>query len=240
MGKRQRWLAATGLTAVIGGTALGVAASSPADQPGVRGKFSAIMMVHTRSSTYGDLPGVRPWNGARVKGSGGEYRSIACNQNAPVNNISSDLPSYGTRVKGSRAPASMRAQPFGFEVRRNKRTKRWEMVGSVRFIVCKLGPGPTPVDDPVPDANKPQIVIGFRAPFKKESPELVRFAGRFRITGGTQRYNDLRGAGRIAGYLFCFAPDGCAARGGNMLDGQFVLNGKYHDPTPDLAAGAGG
>lgn len=237
--RRKVWVAAGVAATAVGATGFGVTAgSSGADEVGVRGEFSAIMMAHTKSRTYGNLPGVKAWNGARVEGRTGTYRSIACNQNAPVNNISSDLPSYGTRVRGSRAPSSMRAHPFGFRVRKNDKTKRWEILGAIRFTVCQLAPGVTPQDDPVGDRRKPQIVIGFRAPFKKESSELVRFSGRFKIVRGTHRYEDLKGSGRIAGYLFCFAPEGCAANGGKLLDTQFVLEGKYRDPTPDLAAGA--
>lgn len=225
--------------AAIAGLSGGLVAAQPESsgaqeaRPGVAGRFSLIMMVHTRSSSFGDLPGVMPWNGRRAAGEQGAYRSIPCTGNAPVNNISSDLPSYGTRVQGSRAPSSMRAHPFSFDVR--KRRGRWEMVGTIRFTVCQLQPGPTRQDDPVPDADKPTIVVRFRAPFKRESAESLRFSGRFRIVDGTQRYDDLSGSGSIAGYLFCFAPEGCPALGGNYLDGQFVMHGRYRDPTPELA-----
>lgn len=203
---------------------------------GVKGRFSLVMMIHTRSSSFGDLPGVTPWNGVRTQGASFEYRSIPCQGNAPVNNIASDLPSYGTRVRGSRAPSSMRAHPFGFKLRKNSRGK-WEMIGAVRFTVCHLRPGPTPSNDPVADVQKPYIDVGFRAKFKRESPEMLRWEGRFRLNGGTQRYDDLTGSGTIAGYFFCFAPEGCVAHDRKYLDGQFVMQGTYRDPTPDLAGG---
>lgn len=244
---RSRWIALAATVPVAAGAAvLGTGSASgdsgpsataaQSEQRGVSGRFSLIMMIHTRSSSFGDLPGVNPWNGVRTAGQSFEYRSIPCTGNAPVNNISSDLPSYGTRVKGSRAPSSLRAHPFGFKLRKNRRGK-WEMLGSIRFTVCHLRPGPTPSNDPVPDANKPHFNVGFRATFKRETAEALRWEGRFRINGGTQRYNDLTGSGTIAGYLFCFAPEGCTAHEGKYLDGQFVMQGVYRDPTPDLAAG---
>lgn len=218
-----------------GSSAEPTAAASQASN-GVKGRFSLIMMIHTRSSSFGDLPGVTPWDGVRTQGASFEYRSIPCQGNAPVNNIASDLPSYGTRVRGSRAPSSMRAHPFGFKLRKNRRGK-WEMLGAIRFTVCHLRPGPTPSNESVPDVQKPHINVGFRAKFKRETPELIRWEGRFRLKGGSQRYDDLSGSGSIAGYFFCFAPEGCVAHGRKYLDGQFVMKGSYRDPTPDLAGG---
>jgi len=52
-----------------------------------------------------------------------------------------------------------------------------------------------------------------------------------------REHADLTGSGTIAGYLFCFAPQGCGGTGGNFLDGQVSMQGKYADPTPQLAAG---
>jgi hypothetical protein len=237
----RRFAAAGALAALAGSAALAGGAparttAAPAGPPGgVSGSFSLVMMVHTSTGGFGNLPGVNPWNGTYAPASGLVYRSIPCTGNAPINNIASDLPSYGTRVAGSRAPSSMRAHPFGFRVRKYK--GRWEMLGSIRFTVCQLGGGPNAASDPVPDAEKPQIVVGFRAPFKRETNESVRWGGRFTITGGTQRYADLKGSGDIAGYFMCFAPAGCAATGGNYLDGQFTMQGTYRDPTPQLAAG---
>lgn len=207
-------------------------ASAAQAQGGVKGSFSLVMMIHTSSSSAGALPGANPWNGTYRPGSGFVYRSIPCSGNAPVNNLASDLPSYGTRVAGGRAPASMRAHPFGFRVRQYR--GRWEMQGAVTFTVCKLSSGPTPADDPVPDEAKPKIRIGFRVNFKRENDELVRWTGRFRIEGGTGRYEDLTGSGQIAGYFACFGDQPCTSRGGVYTDGQMVLNGTYSDPTPQL------
>lgn len=232
--------------ALVGGAALALGAaalsgSAPAEEPrattaqdGVSGRFSAVMMIHTSSSSFGDLPGVNPWDGRRRTGTRFRYRSIPCTGNAPVNNISSDLPSYNTRVAGSRVPSSMRAHPFSFRLRRT-RNRKWEMVGTITFTVCHLMPGATPANDPIPDENKPKIRVRFRSKFARMTPESLRFHGSFRLVGGTQRYEDLRGSGRISGYFLCFNPAGCAELGGRYLDGQFVMHGRYRDPTPDLS-----
>ncbi|HYF28291.1 MAG TPA: hypothetical protein VD931_21290 [Baekduia sp.] len=227
--------------AIPAAAALAVGAASANEQggsaqdQGVKGEFSLIQMIHTNSSTYGDLPGAVPWGGSE-RGGPFTYRGIPCTGNAPVNNLASDLPSYGMRVRGSRAPSSMRAHPFSFQVRRT-RSGAVRMVGSITFTVCHLRPGPTPSNDPVPDAQKSKIRVGFSAKFRKENAELARWSGRFRIVGGTGRYDDLTGSGTISGYFFCFAPQGCTALGGQLRDGQFAMEGFYRDPTPDLAAG---
>lgn len=222
--------------ALVGGLALvPTAATQPqaAQRGGVKGKFSLIMMVHTSSGGFGNLPGVNPWSGNRRSRARHAYRSIPCTGNAPVNNISSDLPSYNNRVRGSRVPSSMRAHPFAFRLRRARAGRR-RMVGSINFTVCKLGGGPNANPDHVPDERKPRIRVRFHATPRRINAETLHFDGTFRLRGGTQRYRGLRGSGTIAGYLFCFNPAGCAATGGRYLDGQFAMQGNYADRTPRL------
>lgn len=201
---------------------------------GIKGRFNLQAMYHTSTAQFPVLPGVNPWDGRSEDGVFA-YRSIPCTGNAPVNNISSNLPSYNTRVRGSRVPSSTRLQPLRFRVRRIRGVRM--ITGRINLTVCQLRPGPTPNPDPVADINKPKIKIAFRARFKRESAEDVRYHGTFRILGGTQRYEDLTGSGDIAGYLFCFAPKGCAGTGGKYLDGNVTMQGEYADPTPELAAG---
>ena len=221
------------LGGVVAATVANGAEPKAAQREGVSGRFSLIMMVHTSSSSFGDLPGVSPWNGRPRAGKRFVYRSIPCTGMAPVNNIASDLPSYNTRVRGSRVPSSMRAHPFAFRLVRED--GKWRMVGSITFTVCKLGSGPTPPDDPIPDADKPKIKVRFNATFRRITGEEVRWHGKFRLRGGTGRYEDLTGSGSIAGYFLCFNPAGCTTLGGNYLDGQIVLHGNFRDPTPDLS-----
>jgi hypothetical protein len=236
---RRRFLAAG--SAVLAGGAVAVTqvgpsgAQAPTAERPVSGHFSLIQMVHTTQSTPNfSVPATVPWGGAKRIGQSFSYRSIACTGAAPINNIASDLPSYGTRVRESRAPSSMRAHPFRIRVRK-ARAGGWELLGRIQFTVCQLKGGPTPDPDPVPDFEKPKITVRFTARFKKMNAENLRWNGRFTITGGTGRYDDLTGSGEIAGYFFCFNPQGCASTGRKYRDGQFVMHGKYRDPTPQLA-----
>lgn len=197
-----------------------------------RGRFSLIMMVHTNASAGNFRVPTRPWDGTLRDGALFTYRSIACSGNAPVNNISSDLPAYNTKVRGSRVPSSMRAHPLYMRLAKTERG--WVMRGEIEFTVCKLGPGPTPRNDSTSDAERPKITVRYKARFARSSQESTRWHGRFRIVGGTQRYEDLRGTGHLAGYFFCFQREGCKANGGNYADMQFVMHGNYADPTPRL------
>lgn len=48
-------------------------------------------------------------------------------------------------------------------------------------------------------------------------------------------YTALRGEGEIAGYFFCFEPDGCAALGA-LRDSQYAMIGRYRVPAGGPAA----
>jgi hypothetical protein len=214
-----------------------IAELTPPDVPegGVSDDFSLVIMVHSGESPGGfDVPGTTPWDGEPREGEEFAYRSIPCDGDAPINNVASDLPSYGTRIEGSRVPASMRAHPMVFSLEENG--DDWEMQGSITFTVCQLGPGPRPEDDDVEDDDRPKIEVSFSGGFDRVGPESINFSGDFEITGGTGRYAELEGEGDIAGYLFCFDPDGCETFG-EYRDGQLVMQGVYGDPSPDLEAG---
>ena len=229
-----------GVLALLAGAlpliAYGASSQRPGKRPAVRGmsgKFSLIMMVHTSDGGYGTLPGVNPWNGSLHPGAHYVYRSIPCSGDAPLNNISSDLPSFEGRVPGSRSPSSLRAHPFAFRLHKTK-TQGWRMIGAIKLTVCQLKGGPTFKFDPITDELKPKITVNFDAAPRRITPEILHFDGTFKLSGGTQRYHALTGAGKISGYLFCFAVKGCQATGGRYLDGQFVMQGDYADPTPQL------
>jgi hypothetical protein len=199
----------------------------------VAGNFSLVLMVHQKSST-GPLPGVHPWDGRPKAGVTYAYRSIPCSGPAPVNNISSDLPSFNGRVRGSTLPNSTRAHPFTFRLRKVR--GKWLMQGTLRITVCKLGPGATPQPDPIPDESKPKIDVALTASFQRYNGESLHWAGPFRLRGGTGRYRTLTGSGTASGYFTCLA--GCAATSSSTYqDGQFTLQGTYRDSTPDLASG---
>ncbi len=199
--------------------------------PGVNGAFSLIQMVHTTSAPSGSaIPlEANAWDGASAGGPF-RYSGIACNGNAPVNNIATDLTTYNTRLPGSRSPASTRMQPLEFNATPQGPPGTFRLDGKTTLTVCKLAGGPTATPDPVPDASKDKIFLTWTAIAEKTSPEEVRWRGSFTLTGGTGVYQDLSGKGQISGYFFCFALEGCANLG-QYRDGQLVMNGTYSDPT---------
>jgi hypothetical protein len=218
--------------AVVAVAALVLLAGQPASgshrSRTMRGQFSLVNMVHTTAYAGADIPdpNPRPWNGAS---SGGPFRyfGIACTGAAPVNNISTNLTTYNSRLPGSRSPASTRSHPFEFVANGDR------LEGRITFTVCKLGGGPTATPDPVADQNKEKIFVSWQAKVESTTPEEVSYRGKFRITGGTGVYNDLTGGGEMSGYLFCFAAAGCASPsiGGQYRDGQYTMQGHYRDPT---------
>lgn len=237
---RGRAVAVVVATAALGGGVLGMSATSGAqDSPAkpTSGPFSLVMMIHTNKgdapARFGPIPPTRPWNGVAQDGQF-SYSSIPCTGNAPVNNIASDLPTYNGRVEGSRAPASMRAHPFRFRVKQLKSGKGKVISGRIDFTVCKLGGGPNAAPDPVADVDKPKIYVTFRAEYKPATVEQMPWVGTFKIIGGTGRYADLTGSGTIGGYFMCFAAGGCMNTGKEFDDGQFTMQGRYSDPTPNL------
>ena len=186
----------------------------------VEGSFGLAAMVHTPD--WPNNAEVLPWDGK----SSGEfvYRAIPCSGNAPMNNISSNLPTYNALIPGSRSPASTRSHPFKFTVRDGK------MNGTIQLTVCKLGPGPT--QDQIADSARPRIDITFQADASYRTGEETVFSGAFKVAGGTGRYEKLTGAGTIRGYFMCFDPKGCPeGNKGYFRDMQYVLEGKFSDPS---------
>lgn len=199
---------------------LGVATGVDAQSPGVKGGFSTMLMVHT--SKWPATSDVEPWDGT----SDGVfvYRSAPCAAtNAPINNNSSDLPSYNTRVPGSRVPASTRALPMRLNVEKGR------IKGTIELVVCKLGPGPA--TDKRADADRDRIFFEIEMAPERFGREEVAVRGSFRITGGTGRYADLRGEGDLAGYFFCYGANGCRAQKDRYRDALFVMHGTFFDPT---------
>lgn len=184
----------------------------------VEGAFGLAAMVHTPD--WPNNPEVQPWDGE----SEGEfvYSSIACSGNAPMNNISSNLPTYNSLIPGSRSPASTRSHPFRFTY------ENGAMTGTINLTVCKLGPGPA--DDGREDAERDRIDIEFTATADRRSGEETIFGGDFTIASGTGRYAELEGSGTIRGYFMCFDPRGCKeGNEGQFRDMQYVLEGTFSD-----------
>lgn len=198
------------------------ATAQQAPTAGVGGPFSLIQMAHTRD--WPEATDVNPWDGQ----SDGvfTYRGIPCAGNAPVNNIASDLPTYNTRIPGSRVPASTRVHPLEFIA------SNGAIRGRITLTVCNLVGGAT--TDGIPDTERDKIFIEFEADSTRFTGEETTFEGSFRLVGGTGRYADLTGDGTIAGYFMCLDPLGCGANEGRNRDMQFVMRGTYFDPTgPD-------
>ena len=192
---------------------------------GVGGRFHLLGMAHT--ADWPDGKDVAPWDGE----SQGDYiyRAIPCSGNAPVNNLSSNLPSYNSLIPGSRSPASTRSHPFRFKVTNNR------MSGSIDLTVCKLAPGPT--DDATADADRDRIRISFQADSNRQAAGEVVFSGSFSITGGTGRYLQLSGEGSIQGSFMCLHLSGEVDTAPPIMlrDLQFALLGTFADPAFDPA-----
>lgn len=224
-------IALLGATVVTGALSAAGKTTAKAQEEGLSGTFSLLQMVHTTTYNNQELESAEPnpWDGTRRPGGPFVYAGIPCSGNAPLNNISTDLSTYNTRLPGSRSPASTRNHPLKFKVVENRKGQL-RLKGNVVLTVCQLKGGPTPTPDPVPDGEKEKIFYSWKAKFKRTSPEEVRWIGRFKLKGGTGTYEDLTGEGDIAGYFFCFAPEGCASLG-EFRDGQYTMSGTYHDPT---------
>lgn len=202
----------------------------------VHGAFSMVVMAHTTSYAGTDVEQEQesnPWDGGTDAGPY-RYAAIPCNQDAPLNNISGDLPTFNTLIPGSRVPASTRAHPLEFDVSEGD-DGEMELEGTLDLTVCQLRPGVTPDPDPVPDPEKDRIRFEWTARAAEASQESVVWRGEFRIVGGTGRYEDLSGEGEIAGYFFCFAPEGCEEIG-EFRDVQLTMAGTYDVPTEALEA----
>lgn len=191
-----------------------------AQSPAIKGSFTVFSMAHT--SNWPKATDVNPWDG---KSNGNFlYRAASCSTaNAPVNNASSDLPSYNARIPGGRVPSSTRVQDLRFTADSHS------LSGTFDVTVCQLAPGPA--SDGRKDADREKIYFKFQAIQEVISTENATFRGRFKITGGTGRYSDLTGEGEIAGYFFCFNQEACNGSNSRYRDVQFSLQGTFSDPT---------
>lgn len=200
----------------------------------IQGTFSMIVMAHTTSFGGTDVEEEQepnPWDGSTGEGPY-RYAAIPCHEDAPLNNISGDLPSFNTLIPGSRVPASTRAHPMEFDVAEGD-DGEMQLEGTLDLTVCQLRPGVTPDPDPVPDAEKDSIRFEWNARAAEASEESVVWRGTFDIAGGTGPYEQLEGEGTVTGYFFCFAPEGCEELG-EYRDVQFTLSGSYQVPADAL------
>lgn len=196
------------------------------------GAFSLFAMAHTMAF---DGPAgweeTVPWDGSAVGGPF-SYASKPCSGEAPVNNVSTDLPALGGAVPSSRVPVSTRTHPLRFHVADEDGSLR--LRGSILLTVCQLGPGPNTEPDPVAEGDKLRIAVDWDAAVDRRAAELVTWRGTFTIAGGTGRYEALRGEGDIAGYFFCSDPAGCVSLG-TFRDCQYAMIGRYRVPGEGIA-----
>lgn len=205
-----------------------------ADGDLVEGAFSLFAMVHTMTlARPGGPQETRPWDGTARAGGPFSYASMPCSGNAPVNNVSTDLPALGGAVPDSRVPVSTRSHPLSFEV--VERDRGPGLRGSISLTVCQLRPGATAGSDALADHARPRIEVGFDGEVGRRGAGFVAWSGTFALLGGTGRYEQLRGEGDIAGYFFSFDPEQGAARGA-LLDGQYAMVGRYRVPAAAAAA----
>lgn len=204
----------------------------------LEGTFSLFAMVHTMRFDGPDgLQETRPWDGSPTARGPFSYASKPCSGQAPVNNVSTDLPALGGTVAGSRAPISTRTHPMTFEVAEDAEDPgTTRLTGSIVLTVCHLGPGPTDEAEPVRDPDRPRISVDWSAQVDVRTDELVTWCGSFALGGGTGPYALLGGEGDIAGYFFSFDAGGRRSLG-VFPDGQYAMIGRYRIPRHGSAAG---
>jgi hypothetical protein len=206
------------------------APAAPAEQGEHDRVFNLIAMSHTSPETVRGLEievETTPWDGESTDGPF-SYASAPCNQDAPINNVSSNLPSFNTELENSRSPASTRLHPFEFDIDEIE-DGAGEMSGTITVTVCHPRFGVTPDPDPVPDAEKDRIVFDFTATFEQPTVEETTYSGTFEVTDATGPYEGLQASGQIAGYLMCLGPEPCEQQG-EFRDAQVVMIGTYEPP----------
>jgi uncharacterized protein affecting Mg2+/Co2+ transport len=194
--------------------------------------FNVIAMAHTSPVTPQgwDVPlETTPWDG-QSEGTF-SYSSIACADDAPINNISTNLTTLNTRLPESRSPASTRLHPIEFEVA-DWQNGAGSIEGTVTMVACQLRAGLTPEDEEVPDEEKDRIVFSFTGDVERTAAEEIRYTGTFEITDATGQYEGMTGEGQIGGYIMCLGPDDCADFG-EFRDIQVAMVGTYDHPDLD-------
>ncbi len=195
------------------------------------GTFNVIAMAHSTGTTPrgADVPmEANPWDG-ESEGTF-SYSAIACADDAPINDISTNLATFNSKLEDSRSPASTRMHPIEFQVTEVTEDGEGQLEGTIALTVCQPRPGA--VTDDVPDEQRDRIDFDWTADFQRTSPEEVAFRGTFDIRGGTGIYQDLTGSGDIAGYVMCLGDVDCADVG-EYRDIQIAMVGSYDHPQLD-------
>ncbi|MBW3578989.1 MAG: hypothetical protein KY462_14865 [Actinobacteria bacterium] len=209
-------------------------AVSPTPTPAAEGgTFNVIAMAHSTGETPrgADVPmQAEPWDG-ESEGTF-SYSAISCADDAPINDISTNLATFNSKLEDSRSPASTRMHPIEFQVTEVTEDGEGQLEGTIALTVCQPRPGA--VTDDVADDQRDRIDFDWTADFQRTSPEEVAFRGTFDITGGTGIYQDLTGSGDIAGYVMCLGDVECADVD-EYRDIQIAMVGSYDHPQLDEA-----
>lgn len=205
-------------------------AARPESPPtGAGGKFS--LTVHTHSSEFrgpGGAPTLfetDPLSSPITEGTEGEdfsYSSVSCADPAPFNDVALNFnPDY----PGIEDPASVRHFVEGNVADVDKSGRTGAIEGTITTFLCEKG------------EEGDEIHIAYEGRFVQTSDNEARLAGTFEITGGTGRFADLAGEGRIRGSFTCLplvlereGAESCAELG-VYSDAVFELKGTYEDPT---------
>lgn len=202
------------------------AAKPPAEQEGASGKFS--LTVHTHSSEFrgpGGAPLLRatdPLSFEMTEGESFSYASVECESPAPFNDVALDFsPDY----PGLDDPLPVRHVVEGTIVSIDESGQTGEVEGTITTFLCENG------------EETDQIVFEFEGTFTRTSDNQVRFSGTFTIEGGTGRFADITGEGKITGEFTCLprileneGASSCADLG---VFSDFIaqLSGTFADPT---------
>ena len=176
---RRRWALVAALVAVAAGFAAYAAVlptKARTAEPGtVQDDFELMQMVHTTE------PATNPAAGPPIPSDGDSpglyrYNSRDCRENAPVNNISTNLVSYNARY--GRSTASTRSQPFEIQVVHGDSAEESRLQGKITLVVCKEPPNQGSAVDAIPDAARNKVFIEFTAAAEEDSREEVHYEGR--------------------------------------------------------------
>lgn len=241
---------ALALLSLLAAAASSCAPGQPADtasptvgqSPDDRGQgepFSLLAMAHTsrveNPSHRVEGPPIKttPWNGEQ-EGGPFSYSSIRCIDDAPLNNIATNLTTYNSRLPNSHSPASVRLQPLQFNVLNGGSSG--EVRGTITLVACGVAPAEElDLEETTPDNERDQVRFDWRANYEKTSSQEVAWTGTFEIKQGTGAYQGITGSGDISGYFFCF---GKCNPGQPFRDTQLTMIGTYNAPNIPSPSGA--
>jgi hypothetical protein len=171
-----------------------------------------------------------------TEGASFRYSSIRCAAGpAPYNNVGLDFtPDY----PGLADPASIRTVISGTVTKAKKSGARGKIRGTITSYLCQGG------------QETDQITVSFKAKYRPTSDTAIvlrggqitttgglALTGKFQITDGTGRFEDIKGHGSLTAQLTCLpstltrnGATSCATLGA-FSEAVFDMTGRYRDPT---------